>query len=97
MDNEVCEAVNIIPLSNCEDFNIDNGLLLNSILHKLFDKNYWSINPDTLCVEILNFDMNTNGIYSILEPYKDKYIGILKEHEETINYLSEHYKNFKEQ
>jgi len=96
MHHEVCEAAHIIPFSECENFDIDNGLLLNSILHKLFDKYYWSINPETLRVEILNFNMNTNGIYNILEPYKDKYIEILKSHDKTIKYLSDHYKKFKQ-
>jgi len=97
MDNRVCEAAHIIPFSECDNFNIDNGLLLNCILHKLFDKHYWSINPETLMVKILNLDTIPIKIYDILEPYKDKYIGKLLKYDRTIEYLSEHYEKFKNQ
>jgi len=56
MNEEICEAAHIIPFSLSENFDINNGLLLNCILHKLFDKHYWSINPDSLCVEINKFN-----------------------------------------
>lgn len=42
-----CEACHIIPYSICKSFDVDNGLLLSSDLHKTFDKYYWSINPGT--------------------------------------------------
>ena len=55
-----CEACHIIPYSICKNFDIDNGLLLSSDLHKTFDKYYWSINPNTLKIEI-NKNINDCG------------------------------------
>lgn len=49
----VCEACHIIPYSCCEDkdkYNVDNGILLRSDLHKLFDSGLLKINPNTLQV-----------------------------------------------
>ena len=50
VSDEVCEACHIVPHSNCEDkdkYNVDNGLLLRSDLHILFDKGLLKINPHT--------------------------------------------------
>lgn len=99
MNNEVCEAAHIIPL--CEiskvdkltSFDIDNGILLNCVLHKLFDKHYWCINPKTLCIEICN---KSPTIYDILKPYENKYIGILKQYTNVIKYLTKHYNKVKQ-
>ena len=52
-----CEACHIIPYSEClteDKYNINNGLLLRSDLHKLFDKKLIKINPDTYCLEFDN-------------------------------------------
>ena len=88
-DSEVCEAAHIVPFSESENFEIDNGLLLNCVLHNLFDKYYWSINPDTFCIEI--FKPDTSNIYSILKEYDNKYIEILKEYPKIKEYLKNHY------
>jgi predicted restriction endonuclease len=45
-------AAHIIPIKENENYDIDNGLLLTENLHKTFDKYRWSINPDTLLIEI---------------------------------------------
>ncbi len=34
----VCEGCHIIPLSECNNYDIDNGLLLDNSIHTLFDK-----------------------------------------------------------
>lgn len=91
MDKEVCEAAHIIHFSDSINFDIDNGLLLNSILHKLFDKYYWSINPTTLCVEIFKSQINNENIYNILKPYEHKYIDILKPYINIIENITKHY------
>jgi alpha-N-acetylglucosamine transferase len=92
MHYHVCEAAHIIPFSesnyeNCYD--IDNGLLLNSILHKLFDNYDWSINPETYCIEIFN---KTPDIYNIMKEYNGKYINILNKYSNIIKYITNHYK-----
>lgn len=46
------EAAHIIPVSEIESYDVDNGLLLTSNLHKSMDKLLWSINPDSLIIEI---------------------------------------------
>jgi len=48
------EACHIISVATNEDYSLENGLLLNTNIHKTFDKYYWSINPDTFQIEILN-------------------------------------------
>lgn len=53
-DEQICEACHIIPYSKCAEsdkYNVNNGLLLRSDLHKLFDKGDLKINPDTLQLE----------------------------------------------
>jgi ParB/RepB/Spo0J family partition protein len=93
MDNEVCEAAHIIPLTESkesESFDYDNGLLLNSVLHKLFDKHYWSICPETMCVKIFISSDKVN-IYNILKPYENKCLEILKKYNNIIKYLESHY------
>ncbi len=92
MHYDVCEAAHIIPFSDApnEDcYNIDNGLLLNSILHKLFDKYDWSINPETYCIEIFN---KSPPIYNIMKEYEGKYIDILNKYSNITKYITNHYK-----
>ena len=68
--NEDCidelEACHIIPVSDNESYELNNGLLLRSNIHKTFDKFLWSINPDTLIIEGKN-DIKLGNI--------KKYIG----------------------
>jgi predicted restriction endonuclease len=45
-------AAHIVPFNVEESYDIDNGLILTETFHKTFDKYYWSINPDTLKIEI---------------------------------------------
>ena len=47
-----CEAAHIIPVKDNGEYIVSNGLLLNSCIHKTFDLYYWSINPDTLRIEV---------------------------------------------
>jgi len=92
MDVEVCEAAHIIPFSDCYNFDIDNGLLLNKILHTLFDNHRWSINPDTLRIEISS--KCNDDIYNIIKLYDNKYINVLKPYPNIIKYLTHHYNVF---
>ena len=92
MDVEVCEAAHIIPFSDCENFDIDNGLLLNKILHTLFDNHRWSINPDRLRIEISS--KCNDDIYNIIKLYENKDITVLKPYPNIIKYLTQHYNVF---
>ena len=93
MYKSVCEAAHIRPFSETLNFEVDNGILLNDILHKLFDKYYWSINPTTLCVEL--FIDDTNGTFDILKPYENKYIECFKNYPKSIENLGFHYNKCK--
>jgi len=46
------EAAHIVEVKNQGNSTISNGLLLEANLHKTFDKYYWTINPDTLEIEV---------------------------------------------
>lgn len=46
IDSYDCQACHIIPVSENGQNNINNGLLLNSGLHKSFDDFKWSINQN---------------------------------------------------
>ena len=84
------EACHIIPFSECNNYDANNGLLLSCNIHKLFDDFDMSINPATLCVEL--FDENDNDDYAI---YKNKKININKDRENNIKInLNNHYEKF---
>ncbi len=46
------EAAHIVPYAESGSYDLSNGLLLTSTFHKTFDKYLWSINPNTLLVEV---------------------------------------------
>ena len=81
-----CEACHIIPYAICKNFDVDNGLLLSSDLHKTFDKYCWSINPKTLKVEI-NKNINDCGK---IKNYEDTTVNI-KLNNRLYNNLLYHY------
>lgn len=50
---DMCEAAHIIPYcdsNNDTQYDVDNGLLLEAGIHKLFDKHMWSINQNSVVV-----------------------------------------------
>jgi len=59
----VCEAAHIVEVKNhkkhpeVDIYNKNNGLLLRSDIHKLFDLHYWTIYPD----EIIDLCEKTNS------------------------------------
>jgi len=87
-----CEAAHIIPFSQCSNdnkYDIDNGLLLESGIHKLFDKYLWSINNNNKIVisnEILNDES-----YNILNKHNNKLIKLNKN---QMNNMINHYEIF---
>jgi hypothetical protein len=68
-----CEACHIIPVEYGGTYDINNGLLINSIHHKTFDKNLWCINPNDLSIDILTDDKKIVG--SIFD-YKGSIVNI---------------------
>lgn len=58
------EAAHLIPVSTIEDYDINNGLLLGSNIHRTFDKYLWSINPNTMQIEVReDIDSGTINAY----------------------------------
>jgi len=86
----IVQACHIIPYSETKDMSIENGLLMNSHHHNIFDSYDLSINPNTLCIEISNKykdDIFTNILL--------KRINILEQYPKVLEYLSHHYDKFK--
>ena len=58
LDYKLCEACHILPYAKCSDkkdrFNENNGILLTPTLHKIFDKNYFTINEESCKIELLD-------------------------------------------
>ena len=66
-----CQACHIVPVEDGGTYDIDNGLLLNACLHITFDKYLWSINPDTLEIDICCNDKQIVGsIYDFYIQYQ---------------------------
>ncbi|BCQ09161.1 hypothetical protein JMUB5695_02600 [Mycobacterium heckeshornense] len=49
---EALEAAHVLPFATHETHNVDEGLLLRTDIHRLFDAGQIAINPDTLAVEL---------------------------------------------
>ena len=85
------DAAHIRPYSEGGGFNLENGLILNTNIHRTFDKYLWSINPDTLIIECKN-----NYNIGSIEKYKNKKININLNLNKTIKKnLKYHYNIFK--
>ena len=86
--NEELKACHIIPVSDEESYDIDNGLLLTSTFHDTMDKFLWAINPETLEIKI----HPTKNVGQI-KNYKDKKINI-KINSEMKSNLQVHWNKF---
>lgn len=72
-------------------YDINNGLLLDSGIHKIFDQHYLSIHPDTNCVEI-------NKEYLDYDRYMLSYDGVtVRDIKKSRVYLVDHYENSNKQ
>ena len=87
--SEILQACHILPYSFCQDnckdkeFDINNGIILESSMHILFDKFYFSINPVTQCIELGNKIKNQ---YSQYDGMKIKSLN-----DETLQNMKHHY------
>ena len=93
MDIVICDVAHILEYSKCktvnEKYDMYNGLLFSKNMHALFDKYYFSIEPETSKIKI---NKNIKGIYNVgLIEYENKILTIS---DETKKYLRIHYKNF---
>jgi len=68
---EELEAAHIVEYKDSGNSDLPNGLLLEANLHKTFDKYLWTINPDTLQIEI-----NPDNITKTIKNYVGKKVDI---------------------
>ena len=87
------EACHIVPFADLNSMNIDNGLLLNAQHHKLFDDYAWSINPQTLFVEINYSIADSSDMF--IKMLKNCRLPFLKSYPNTLKYLAKHYQKFR--
>jgi len=80
-----CDAAHIYPVCESGSYTESNGLLLNSCIHKTFDKYLWSINPITMEIEI-----NKNKDVGSIIQFEKKKVNIKCD----IVYLIYHYNKF---
>jgi predicted restriction endonuclease len=90
--NNNANATNNNANANIDINNINNGLLLCSNLHKTFDKYLWTINPDTLEIEIANYEQNIIG--SIYTRFIKNPKVLLDMNKELYNNLKHRYNKF---
>ena len=86
-----CEACHIIPVCKFNDYNINNGLFMNKIVHKYFDSYEMSINPESYKIELKGKAFDQNQIKKL----EGKNINILTKYDGIICYLKMHYNEFK--
>ncbi len=82
----MCEACHIVPFCMCSEqqkYDINNGLLLDAGIHKLYDMHMLRINPLTSKIE-LSKEILTNAKYKHLYRYNKQKIDLSRE---TIDYL----------
>lgn len=93
----MCEACHIKPFAICsedEQYDINNGLLLNASFHKLFDNFMISINPESLELEISG--QLDKDIYSNVWKYQNKKVILdtFPKNNNQKKYLEYHYQIF---
>ena len=87
------DACHIVPFSDSENMDPDNGLLLNPTHHKMFDNYEWSINPNTLQIEINYSKADQTDLFSQI--IDNKKLKQLRQYQGVIKYLNSHYDKFK--
>lgn len=75
-NKSICEACHIIPYCDSDDshiYDVNNGLLLNRNIHKLFDEHLVTIDPDT-CEFIVTPEILNEPEYECISMYHKKHI-----------------------
>lgn len=75
-NKSICEACHIIPYCDSDDihiYDVNNGILLNRNIHKLFDEHLVTINPDT-CEFIVTPEILNESDYDCINVYHKKHI-----------------------
>lgn len=88
-----CDVAHIVPLNQNYNFDPDNGLLLSTNLHRLFDLYYWTIDPNSL--EILVSPKAVKDHASIVN-YAGQIINQNLINNQTRSYLMHHFQEFEQ-
>lgn len=67
--SEPLEAAHVLPFATHETHSVDEGLLLRTDIHRLFDAGNLAINPDMLEIEV-DSSLAQYPLYSSLEGQK---------------------------
>jgi predicted restriction endonuclease len=86
----ICEACHIVPISEINDYNIDNGLFLGKNFHTFFDRYELSINPETLTIELCGEALRANRI----KKFNNVKLEQLQNFPRIQYYLRKHYEKF---
>ena len=87
---EECEVAHIKPFCECleeEKYDIRNGILLGAQIHKLFDKYFFTIHPNSLKIIVSDYAKEKN---SSIVPYEGYKVDV------SCEYLIHHYNKFME-
>ena len=90
--SDIFDACHIVPYSESEDMDINNGILLNKCHHDYYDKYFWSINPSTYNIEI-NYNLINKDDYFI-KILLGTDLQYLREYRLMKPYLIKHYEEF---
>jgi len=87
---EECEVAHIKPFCECleeEKYDVRNGILLGAQIHKLFDKYFFTIHPNSLKIIVSNYAKEKN---SSIVPYESQKVYV------SCEYIIYHYNKFME-
>lgn len=90
-DENSCEVAHIKPFCDSninEKYDINNCILLDAGLHKLFDKYLWTINPETKKIIISNKIKNNKALINDFVNLK------INLSEKQLQYFNHHYNFF---
>jgi len=95
--SDIFDACHIVPFSEYQNMDVNNGILLTKTYHDYYDKYIWSINPQTFLIEInydkiskddffikilLKTDLQFLNNYPLMNPY------LIKHYEQFINLIN---------
>ena len=91
-DYDECDAAHIIPLLDSNNYDVDNGILLDKSLHSSYDKHYWCIHPETLKI-IINDKYNIRNRNLSCVKYENYKVNI-KPNDKMLKNLQKRYEIF---
>jgi len=91
-DYDECDAAHIVPLLDSNNYDVDNGILLDKSLHSSYDKHYWCIHPKTLKIIINDkYNIRTRNLSCV--KHENKKVNI-KPNDKMLKNLHKRYELF---